>query len=210
LLDQQVIDPAFVLRSKPNAPRREVWDKYVGFYNQNLDYHLWHEDRTSSAHSNESRVPFLDHRIIEFLSQVPLRHHVELFTDKRILRRAANGWLPPEIAERPKGPFFYGREQRFTFKLVYSVLTANNGELIEQAIAGSCATDGALNSDQFRRYAMEVGRDPELKELNQLIYLVNMGVLADMAHRQQVPATRSGPLPVYEVEMQSRDYARPY
>ncbi len=201
LIDQQIIDPDFVRGSSGRPLRREVWDKYVGYYRQNLDYHLWHEDRTASAHSIENRVPFLDFRLVELLGQIPVQHHSELFTDKRILRRAAADWLPVEIASRPKGPFFYGKDQRFTYQLIYSLLTANSGELIEQAISGSARTDGALNPAQFRRYAADVGKEPEFKDLNRLMSLVNMGVLADLADSKATPGVRSGASPVYEITL---------
>ncbi|HEY5366346.1 MAG TPA: asparagine synthase (glutamine-hydrolyzing), partial [Casimicrobiaceae bacterium] len=34
-----------------------VWDLYVAHFRKNLDYHLWHEDRTAAWHSIENRVP---------------------------------------------------------------------------------------------------------------------------------------------------------
>ena len=173
------------LRGAPGQDgKRSTWDLYTGRWRQNLDYHLWHEDRTAAAHGIESRVPFLDFRILEFLATIPEHHHAELFVDKRILRRAAAGLLPARIVERRKGNFFYGRQQHHASDMMYSILASNNGELIDQAIAGSLRTGGPLCPDRFRQYFRDVGAYRTTKHMTQLLQLVNMGVLADLAAGQ--------------------------
>lgn len=199
LIECGVIDPEFVRQTAKPVRERCIWDQYVGYFRQNLDYHLWHEDRTAAAHSIENRVPFLDYRLLECVSKIPQLHHRALFTDKRILRQAAAGLLPPIIAGRPKGPFFYGEDQHHTFRMVYSVLTANDGELIEQAILGSQRSAGPLHPERFRQYVAEVGHDPALPELSRMMALVNMGVLADLFAQGVAPVTRRGELPVHEL-----------
>jgi asparagine synthase (glutamine-hydrolysing) len=72
-------------------------------------HNLWHEDRTSSAHAIEARVPFLDHRLVEFLASVPPALHPELFWDKNVLRRAVRPWLGTH-ADSPKVPFYESQE----------------------------------------------------------------------------------------------------
>jgi asparagine synthase (glutamine-hydrolysing) len=63
---------------------------------------LRYSDRMSMAHSLEIRCPFTDHRLIEFLARVPWRHKLRITQSKRLLRQAANAWLPREIVSRPK------------------------------------------------------------------------------------------------------------
>ena len=190
------LSPAFASQAAGRTEARVTWDLYVGAFRGNLDYHLWHEDRTAAAHSIENRVPFLDYRLVEFLARVPVEHHAELFADKKILRRAAAGLLPPRVAARPKGYFFYGKQQHHAFRMMYAILSRNGGELIEQAIAGSTRTGGPLDPDRFRAYVAEVGRDPACRDVGRLLGLVNMGLLADMADRQFVSAPVAGCLPV--------------
>ena len=175
-----VLDPCRVAGAAP-AGASAIWDRYVGHFRQNLDSHLWHEDRTAAAHGIENRVPFLDFRILELLASIPVQHHAELFVDKRILRRAAADLLPAAIVERGKGFFFYGRQQHHAFNLMYSILRANNGELVEQAIAGSRRTDGPLDPDRFRAHVRDVGEYRMVRQISRLFQLVNMGVLADVA-----------------------------
>ena len=57
-------------------------------------FNLWHEDRTSSYHGIESRVPFLDHRLVELLASVPENQHPSLFWDKQIVRKCLSEQLP--------------------------------------------------------------------------------------------------------------------
>lgn len=199
LIDRRIVRPDFASGVAPARTGTEVWDKYLGYYRENLDYHLWQEDRTASAHSIENRVPFLDYRLIELVARTPGRLHKALFTDKAILRRAAASWLPAKIVNRPKVPFFYGAHQHHTFRMVYGLLTANGGELVEHAIEGSKRSDGPIEPVAFREYVAEVGADPKFEDINRLMFLVNMGVMADMSAKCNPPLAEPDVLPVMEV-----------
>jgi asparagine synthase (glutamine-hydrolysing) len=66
---------------------------------------LMKQDQMSMAASIESRVPFLDHPLVEFAARLPDSWKLHRFTTKRILRAAATDLLPREILERPKMGF---------------------------------------------------------------------------------------------------------
>jgi asparagine synthase (glutamine-hydrolysing) len=66
---------------------------------------LMKQDQMSMAASIESRVPFLDHRLVEFAAALPPSAKLRGFRTKWILREAARGLLPPEILSRPKMGF---------------------------------------------------------------------------------------------------------
>jgi asparagine synthase (glutamine-hydrolysing) len=193
LIDRGVLAGDFI-RVAAGRPRdANAWRLYAGRYRGNLDYHLWHEDRTAAAHAIEDRVPFLDYRLLEHVASVPACHHAALFTDKQILRRAVADLLPAEFAKRPKGYFFYGRAQRHTLRMMYRLLLANEGELVEQALAGSAHTDGPLDANRLRAWIAELGRRPDLANLTRVLHLVNMGVLADLAARSDPGRVRQRP-----------------
>lgn len=61
---------------------------------------MWYEDRNSMAASIESRCPFLDYNIVEFLLKLPGSYKIDSKYSKRILRDAAKGIVPQEILNR--------------------------------------------------------------------------------------------------------------
>ena len=66
---------------------------------------LMKQDQMSMAASIESRVPFLDHKLVEFAAALPTRMKLRGFRTKWILREAVRGILPPEILTRRKMGF---------------------------------------------------------------------------------------------------------
>ena len=66
---------------------------------------LMKQDQMSMATSIESRVPFLDHRLVEFAATLPDHWKLNGLTTKRVLREAMRGVLPPSILNRPKMGF---------------------------------------------------------------------------------------------------------
>lgn len=61
---------------------------------------LQFEDRNSMAFSIESRVPFLDHRLVEYAFSLPDKHKISAGVTKRIMRESLKGILPDAIAHR--------------------------------------------------------------------------------------------------------------
>ena len=57
------------------------------------------------AASVEARVPFLDHKLVEFVSTLPDHWRVDELRRKRVLRVAARSVLPREILMRRKVGF---------------------------------------------------------------------------------------------------------
>ncbi|MBL9076085.1 MAG: asparagine synthase (glutamine-hydrolyzing) [Planctomycetes bacterium] len=63
-------------------------------------------DRTTMGASIEGRVPFLDHRVAEFALRVHGRHkYGNVQQNKRMLRRLAARYLPPDLSQRKKTGF---------------------------------------------------------------------------------------------------------
>ncbi|MEA2762488.1 MAG: hypothetical protein QOD47_1772, partial [Gemmatimonadaceae bacterium] len=61
-------------------------------------------DRMAMAHGVEGRMPFLDHRLFEFVAALPTGSRLRGLREKEILRRWASRILPRRIKERPKRP----------------------------------------------------------------------------------------------------------
>ena len=66
---------------------------------------LMKQDQMSMAASIESRVPFLDHKLVEFAATLPDAWKLSGCTTKRVLREAMKGLLPESILNRPKMGF---------------------------------------------------------------------------------------------------------
>jgi asparagine synthase (glutamine-hydrolysing) len=62
-------------------------------------------DRVAMAHSIEGRVPFLDHRVIEFAMGLPAHWKLRALDEKHILKRLGARYLPHRIVRRPKQPY---------------------------------------------------------------------------------------------------------
>lgn len=63
------------------------------------------KDRMSMATGLEVRVPFADHRIVEYLWNVPWEWKALHGREKGLLRAALTGILPDEVLERKKSPY---------------------------------------------------------------------------------------------------------
>ena len=66
---------------------------------------LMKQDQMSMAASIESRVPFLDHKLVEFSTALPDRLKLRGRTTKYVLREAMKGLLPESILNRSKMGF---------------------------------------------------------------------------------------------------------
>ncbi len=63
------------------------------------------KDRMSMAASLEARVPFCDHRIVEYVWNIPWSMKMADGREKGILRRAMRGILPDDVIDRKKSPY---------------------------------------------------------------------------------------------------------
>ncbi len=98
----------FMTTLKETEPFR--LQKVAGNKTDNFLYHLvfssslpsllQYEDRNSMAFSIESRVPFLDHRLVEFAFNLTNEDKVRGIETKYILRKALSGILPGAVEHR--------------------------------------------------------------------------------------------------------------
>jgi asparagine synthase (glutamine-hydrolysing) len=190
------VSPAFLSTCTAERAYEDVWDAYVATKYRDLQmYNCWHEDRTAAGNSIENRVPFLDHRLVEFVLTIPRRLRRRLFWDKRVLREAMRGLLPPDIATRPKGPFFYGPDQRFTHRMMLRVLTQQDSALIEEAFSSGRAAE-IIDRDVIAEAVRTMADDPAPTNVELLLRLVNMGLLDSMAGRAEQASAPRGSMPV--------------
>jgi asparagine synthase (glutamine-hydrolysing) len=70
-----------------------------------VDNNLVKMDRATMSVSLEGREPMLDHRVIEYLAQLPSSFKIRNGVNKWLLKQVVHRYLPKELMERPKRPF---------------------------------------------------------------------------------------------------------
>lgn len=71
------------------------------------EHSLMLTDRMTMSQSLESRSPFLDHRLAEWVATLPVNLKLHGKTLKYLMRRSASTWLPDSILKRPKQGFMF-------------------------------------------------------------------------------------------------------
>lgn len=114
---------------------------------------LMKQDQMSMAASIESRVPFLDHPLVEFAAALPLRMKLRGVTTKYILRESMKSLLPAEILGRkkmgfpvPVGAWFAGEWRHLVQEFVLSERAAARGLFDMNAI--SAMADRHMRGEQ--------------------------------------------------------------
>jgi len=118
---------------------------------------LMKQDQMSMATSVESRVPFLDHKLVEFTCSLPERLKLRGGTTKYILREAMKGVLPDAILSRSKmgfpvpiGAWFRGAYRSVIDEYVLSERATSrglfNGDFIRDLVKRH--QSGAENHDE--------------------------------------------------------------
>jgi asparagine synthase (glutamine-hydrolysing) len=102
-LDKDIVFSTFqgIFNSERNVHKEAYLDSMTHFDFKCLLPALLHvEDRMSMAHGLESRVPFLDHPLVEFLASVPADVKFKDGHMKHLLKTAFIEDLPPDILHR--------------------------------------------------------------------------------------------------------------
>ncbi len=97
-------------------------------------------DRASMTVSLEGREPFLDHRIIEFVAQLPDHFKYHKGIKKHILKEITHQYIPKTMMDRPKTGFAIPIEKWLATDLKEQVLYYLNRQTIE--------SEGIFNADQ--------------------------------------------------------------
>lgn len=144
-------------------------------------------DRVAMAHSVETRPPFLDHRIIEFMARVPSVWKILGLNEKHLLKKVFKSILPENIIRRPKNPYRAPIQQ--------SLLVEHNSELIKRML---CETEiqktGYFNPPKVTSLVNKLYRQ---KNVNEVDGMALAGILStqiiDHQYVRNFPITPTGP-----------------
>lgn len=109
-------------------------------------------DRLSMAHGLELRVPYCDHRLVEYLYNTPWSFKTFDGREKSILRAAVRDLLPASVLERKKSPWPVTQDPAYT-QMLHNELTALIGDpnspilpfLDHEAVRHTLQNPGAAN-----------------------------------------------------------------
>lgn len=115
------IDEASFTLGERESPMQGMmlWD----YHRYMVDDILTKVDRATMSVSIEGREPLLDHRIAEFMAQVPFEYKYKDGQSKYLLRKVLERYIPKEMIERPKMGFgipvfeWFGGELKNLFAL---------------------------------------------------------------------------------------------
>ncbi len=143
------------------------WEKSKGPLLQRLLYTdiktymvelLMKQDNMSMAASIESRVPFLDHLLVEFAINIPREVQLKGVTGKNILKKAVQDLLPHSILYRPKLGFptpwsgwLAGARLDGIEKLLLEARSLQRGYFRKKAIQRLFAEHRAKHRDNYDR-----------------------------------------------------------
>jgi len=121
----QAVNEMAILPGESAVERRMRQETYIHL-TRCMQLMLDRKDRMSMAVGLEVRVPFCDHRLVEYVFNIPWEMKTFDGREKSILRAAARDLLPQSILERIKNPYpatqdpAYERELRATMGAIVS------------------------------------------------------------------------------------------
>ncbi len=118
-------------------------------------------DRMAMANSVETRLPYLDYRVVELMARVPARWKILGLDEKHILKRAFQGQLPERIRKRPKHPYRAPIRQ--------SLLSGSVGAQTREMLSPASVEHAGLFHPQRVSLLVQKGdRSPHFSELDNM------------------------------------------
>ena len=108
LNDPYFEDTNYIVSSYYNGSSKDFYERFnYGDFKVYYDQGLAHLNSMAGAFSMDLRLPYFDHKLIEFIqNMVPTLLREKNGTNKYILKRIANTLLPPEILSRSARGFY--------------------------------------------------------------------------------------------------------
>ncbi|MFI5295192.1 MAG: asparagine synthase (glutamine-hydrolyzing) [Thermodesulfovibrionales bacterium] len=111
-------------------------------------------DRASMAHSLEVRVPFLDHRIVEFAFSLPDDLCVRDGRKKYLLRNLLASKVPASVMDKPKQGF--SCPVSIFWPVVYKIRDIKKGALVDSGIVNNKALDEIIRRRSDSNWELKI------------------------------------------------------
>ena len=154
-----------IFNNRSNVAKEAYFDSMTHFeFKTLLPALLQVEDRMSMAHGVESRVPFLDHPLIEFAATVPADIKFEGGQLKHLLKQAFTQELPPEILARrdkmgfpvPLKEWFASELNDFVLEIVADMKTKNREFVNTDAVLTNFGESGRFSRKTWALLSLEL------------------------------------------------------
>ncbi len=154
-------------------------------------------DRVAMGHAVETRPPFLDHRVIEFMARVPSIWKVFGLNEKYLLKKVFKDVLPENIVLRPKNPYRAPIQQ--------SLLTKENSDFINNILGKtSLQAAGYFNAQKVRALTRKLSAQKNINEVDGMAIagIVSTQIIHDQ-YIQNFPASVN-PMPELDLIVDHR------
>ncbi len=167
LLDRRQVFESFraIFNNSANVGHEAYFDKMTHFDFKCLLPALLHvEDRMSMAHGLESRVPLLDHPLVEFLATVPADIKFTGGRMKHLLKLAYGSILPSPIADRrdkmgfpvPLAEWFAGPLREFVSDVFHSRSARERPFMNSEAVLANFTQAGRFSRKTWGLLSLEL------------------------------------------------------
>ena len=137
---------------------------YINLKGQLVSDFLFKTDTSSMANSIETRSPFLDFRLQEFISQVPINNLMPNKIDKEVLKSIGNEYYSSEIMNLPK--------KGFSIPIRTYLLKSWNEKLLKYAKEGISEKYGLLSSNTIIKLVSKFRNNPENVILGKTLFSI--------------------------------------
>lgn len=93
-----------------------------------LREYLKYDDRNSMAFGLETRVPFLDYRLVEFAMKLPPEYKINHFSNKAIVRNYAKDIIPPSVWSRKDKMGFISPQEKWQQNELNNLINNNSSK----------------------------------------------------------------------------------
>ena len=166
-LDKQAVDDSYfeIFNSRKNVSETAYFDSMTHFeFKTLLPALLQVEDRMGMAHGLESRVPFLDHELIDFVATAPANVKFKGGDMKHLLKIAFPNDVPVEILERrdkmgfpvPLKEWFSGPLREFISETLSAMAIANRPFINSQALMQSLNSESQFSRKYWALLSLEL------------------------------------------------------
>lgn len=134
-------------------------------------------DRVGMGNSVELRLPFLDHRLIEFAARLPAKWKIRGLNEKYILKEAFRGVVPENIRKRPKQPYRAPIKESFW--------TDEPGSFVDDLLSeGAIKQSGYFDAKKVSFLCRKFTRDSK-QAANEVQNMAMIGILSTQLLHQQ-------------------------